>query len=736
MSLGTKTLLGLGLSVVVWSALLYTAIAWLVRPSFVALERDALARDCHRATDAVLHQVEGVVSKVGDWALWDDSWNYLATRDPAFVKANLSPASLATLQLDFMVFVDRDGAIVQQVFIDRDRLALVPPPFDVAALLRAHPVLLASTDPLDCHAGLLEVAGRRLLLATRPIHRSDRSGERRGTMLAGCLFDDAAVRAIAQVTHLQLKLQPPRASAGEPEFAATDGTITARVPLNDLFGHPLADCEVTTAREINGEGEQTLRLLLLALVASAALALLTTLVGIDAFVLRPLRRIRAVVLDITRTGDLSRKVTVGGNDEIADLARSFDALTDQLLGTQTELLQANRARSQFLANVSHEIRTPVAALIGFADLLLDPDLPALQRDEFVRAVARNGRHLLAMLNDLLDSAKLESGQMGVEIVPTRLADTLHEVTALMRPIAASKGLTLAVGGRNLPETIATDPTRLRQILVNLIGNSIKFTDRGGVRVEVAMAGPEHVRFDVIDSGIGIDAATQSRLFGAFAQADASTSRQYGGTGLGLMISRQLARRLGGDVTVHSEIGKGATFAATIATGPLAGVRMLPSLVATPPPAEPPACSGTPLSGRHVLVVDDAPDVRRLVSFMLRRAGAEVATADNGEEAVAKAFAAAAGERAFDLVVMDMQMPVLDGFGAASELRHRGFTAPIVALTASAMSSDRERCLQAGCSVHATKPIERARLVDLAASLLPARTRTPDEREQPRGDAPG
>src|SRR5262245_23672404 len=728
MSLGTKTLLGLGLSVVFWSGLLYAAIAWLVRPSFVALERHALERDCHRATDAVLHQIEGVVSKVGDWALWDDCWNFLATRDPAFVAANLKPASLSTLQLDFMVFVDPAGAIVQQVFIDRDHLALVPPSFDVAALLAAHPLLLASTDPLSCHAGLLEADGKCLLLASRPIHRSDRSGERRGTMLAGCMFDDRVVRDLARITHLQLALQPPRAAPGEPAFATSDGTITARVALNDLFGRQLADLQVTAAREIHAEGEQALRFLLLALLASAALALLTTLLGIDRFVLRRLRRIRAVVADITRTGDLSRKVAGGGNDEVADLARSFDALTDQLLATQTELVQANRARTQFLANVSHEIRTPVAALIGFADLLLDPDLPAMQRDEFVRAVARNGRHLLAMLNDLLDSAKLESGQMGVEVVPTNLADTLRAVVALMRPIAANKGLSLEVSGRDLPATIATDPTRLRQILINLLGNSIKFTGRGGVRIEVAMAGPELVRFAVIDSGIGIDAAAQQRLFAAFAQADASTSRHYGGTGLGLMISRQLARRLGGDVTVRSEPGQGSTFAATIATGPLAGVRMVPVLVDAPPPAaEPPAGSGTPLDGRHVLVVDDAPDVRRLVSYMLRRAGADVVTADNGEEAVAKAVAAAAGERAFDLVVMDMQMPVLDGFGATSELRRRGFTAPIVALTASAMASDRERCLQAGCSVHASKPIERRRLVELAASLLPARSGTDDER---------
>jgi len=725
MSLRNKTLLGLGLSVVVWSTLLYAAIAWLVRPSFVALERHALERDCHRATDAVVHQLEGIVSRVGDWSLWDDTWDYLATRDPVYVTANLNPASLATLQLDFVVFVDRAGAIVQQAFLDRDRGALVAPPFDVAALLRAHPLLLASTDPLSCHAGLLEASGKRLLLASRPIHRSNGGGEQRGTMLAGRIFDDRVLRELAQLTHLQLTLLPSRAAPSQLEFSTTDGTITARVPLNDVFGHPVADFEVTATREIHDEGEQALRLLLLALLASAALALLTTLLGIDAFVLRRLRRIRAVVVDITRTGDLSRKVTVGGNDEIADLARSFDALTDQLLGTQTELVQANRARTQFLANVSHEIRTPVAALIGFADLLLDADLPAMQRDEFVRAVARNGRHLLAMLNDLLDSAKLESGQMGVEIVPTRLADTLREVVALMRPIAASKGLWLEVGGRDLPETIATDPTRLRQILVNLLGNSIKFTQRGGVRVEVAMAGPESVRFDVIDSGIGIDAEAQQRLFAAFMQADASTSRQYGGTGLGLMISRQLARRLGGDVTVRSKVGTGSTFAATIATGPLAGVRMLPSLVDAPPPAaEPTVGSGTPLSGQHVLVVDDAADVRRLVSYILRRAGADVVTAENGEEAVAKAFAATAGERAFDLVVMDMQMPVLDGFGAASELRHRGFTAPIVALTASAMSSDRDRCLQAGCSVHATKPIERARLVELAASLLPARGNAP------------
>lgn len=714
MSLGTRTLLGLGASFTLWSALLYVALAWLLRPSFDALERRAVERDTQRVHSAIAQQVETIASKVGDWSLWDDTWNFLATRDPEFVRVNLNAESLATLQIDFLVFVDRAGNIVEQAFLDDERTAIVAPRFDTAALLRLRPRLLRHLDATSYQAGLLAFGGQRLLLASRPVHRSDRSGEARGTLLAGARLDQQRVRALEQLTHLQIEITDPEVPAMSTQIQLDDERIRARTALLGLFGQPVADVLVAEPRAIHAEGEQALRLVLLAMLASSALALLTTLLGIDSRVLRRLRRMRATLLAIARTGDLSAKVAVDGGDEIADLGRSFNALTDQLQGTQRDLLRADRARTQFLANVSHEVRTPVTALIGFADLLLDPDLSATQRTDFVQTIARNGRHLLSMLNDLLDSAKLQSGQMGIELLPTDLGAMLHEVIVLVRPAAQQKGLHLdLVQEEPLPVTITTDPTRLRQILANLLGNAIKFTERGSVVLRAGMAGPHLLRFGVVDTGIGIDPEAQQRLFEPFAQADASTSRRYGGTGLGLMLSRTLARKLGGDVVCASEPGRGSTFTATIDAGTLDGVpRRALGAGAQQPAADPPP--GRPLAGVHVLVADDAPDNRRLVSFLLRRAGAEVATADNGATAL---DCAAAALPPYDLVVLDMQMPVLDGYAAATELRRRGFAGPIVALTASAMATDRERCLLAGCTDYATKPIEAAHFVERLAALL-------------------
>jgi CheY-like chemotaxis protein len=296
-----------------------------------------------------------------------------------------------------------------------------------------------------------------------------------------------------------------------------------------------------------------------------------------------------------------------------------------------------------------------------------------------------------------------------------------EVASLMRVRAQAKGLPLALEfEREIPEVIQTDPTRLRQILVNVLANAIKFTETGEVRLItrlVRAAGEPQLEFDVVDTGIGMSAEQVARLFQPFTQADASTTRQFGGTGLGLAISKRLAELLSGNIAVvKTQPGVGTRFRIAVATGPLEGVRMIedPASAATiirEAQTQTASVSASPLNGCRILLAEDGPDNQRLISHLLKRAGAWVAVVENGQLAVEAALAAQGEGRPFDVILMDMQMPVLDGYTATSRLRELGYKLPIVALTAHAMQGDRAQCLKAGCDDYATKPIERGKLIE-------------------------
>jgi len=391
--------------------------------------------------------------------------------------------------------------------------------------------------------------------------------------------------------------------------------------------------------------------------------------------------------------------------------------TRELAAAKSEAEDANRSKSEFLANMSHEIRTPMTAILGYSEQLLDPDLGRSDFDQAVGIIRRNGDHLLQVINDILDLSKIEAGKLEVERVACSPLQIVADVLDLLRNRASAKGLLLqAECDGPLPEAIHSDPTRLRQILFNLVGNSIKFTERGSITLRISLqrgGSDSFLRCDVTDTGIGMDAEQVSRLFHAFSQADASTTRRFGGTGLGLAISRHLAQLLGGDVTVVSQPGVGSTFRLTVATGSLQDVGMLADPVVGKHPAQTGASLPLPPSRLlpvRVLLAEDGRDNQMLVKAILSKAGATCDVAADGRAAVDRALAAERDGAPYDAILMDMQMPVLDGVAATAELRASGYRRPIIALTANAMESDRNRCLAAGCNDFASKPIDRAKLL--------------------------
>jgi PAS domain S-box-containing protein len=406
--------------------------------------------------------------------------------------------------------------------------------------------------------------------------------------------------------------------------------------------------------------------------------------------------------------------------DITNLKQTEHELTDA-----KELAEsATVAKSRFLANVSHEIRTPMTAILGYAELLLENNTSPEQRHEYAQTIHRNGEHLLTILNDLLDLSKIEANRLDIERRPVRLHQLVDDAMSLMRARAAEKDLALTLAyADSTPQWIISDPVRLRQILLNLVGNAIKFTSRGFVRVEVDVLQQHRRHCELVlrvrDTGIGMNDEQRENLFRPFSQADASTTRKYGGTGLGLVICRNLAAMMQGDIQVLSSPNEGSLFTlrlpVSIAVGPPAQAQSPPG---NGPGSNEPSQTGADPSAddcrddllpRRVLLADDSADNRQLISLMLERLGIAVDMAVHGREAVDMIEQANRSAQAYQAVLMDMQMPEMDGYAATGHLREAGFDLPIIALTAHAGASDREKCLAAGCDDFVSKPINPARL---------------------------
>ena len=408
--------------------------------------------------------------------------------------------------------------------------------------------------------------------------------------------------------------------------------------------------------------------------------------------------------------------------------------TEQLVEQRTKQLEqairsaeaATRAKSEFLASMSHELRTPLTAILGFAETLQTGDDSEHFSEETVESlatIARNGEYLLSLINDILDLSKIEAGKLQIEPCEVSPFEIVDDVLQLMTVRADGKDLEVHCEISNaLPESLLLDPIRVRQILVNLIGNGIKFTDAGYVQLRVSFVeikGVPSLKFEVTDTGIGMSDEQIAHIFQPFTQADGSTTRKFGGTGLGLTISRRLARMLGGDIGVASAPGTGSCFTVhvsargiTPSTQWLTHDEFLRRKQQVPLPATV-AEAPTSIEGR-ILLAEDGPDNQRLIAFLLRKIGVEVSLVENGRDAVDAAIEA---NPPFDLILMDMQMPVMDGYDAVRELRSRGYTGPVVALTANAMSGDRDKCVEAGCDGYASKPIARAQFLRLVASYV-------------------
>ncbi|MBN1256755.1 MAG: response regulator [Planctomycetes bacterium] len=376
---------------------------------------------------------------------------------------------------------------------------------------------------------------------------------------------------------------------------------------------------------------------------------------------------------------------------------------------------ANAAKSNFLKNMSHEIRTPLTSIIGYTDLLADMNETTQSQKKYISTIRRNSEHLLVLIDDILDISKIEANSLILNPRKCCVAAVIADVASMLRVQATNAGLSLAADyTTEIPQTILVDEMRLRQILMNLIGNSIKFTNTGGIKVVTTFLrqwqqDKPAIKIEIVDTGIGICPEELPALYQPFVQVDLSSTRKHEGTGLGLAISKRLVELMGGKLEVDSQLGKGTRVVITIPTGPLNGVEMLayPGESIVRNNYQEDAAISNKLTGIKVLLAEDSADIQRLLGAILTKAGAIVDKAGNGIIALKKAES-----KLYDVVLMDMQMPQKDGYETTSVLREKGYGAPIIALTAHAMIGDREKCLSCGCDDYISKPVNCERLIEL------------------------
>ena len=373
---------------------------------------------------------------------------------------------------------------------------------------------------------------------------------------------------------------------------------------------------------------------------------------------------------------------------------------------------ANQAKSDFLANMSHEIRTPMNAILGFTDWLRrglanDKD----EELEYLATIHQSGNHLMELINDILDLSKIEAGKLEIERRQYSPYKIITDVATVLRVRSEGKGVELNLEFEDLPELIETDDVRLRQVITNLVGNAIKFTSEGEVRIKAAMIESEEAKpqleIQISDSGIGMTPAQLEKIFNPFVQADSSVTRKFGGTGLGLAISKRIVDALGGEIGVTSVEGQGSVFTFAIDCGDVSEVPRVSfdEFKKSLKENRKKKSSNIVLPPSNIMVVDDGKPNRRLIKLILEKAGCQVTEAENGQIAVDKA-----SETTFDVILMDMQMPVLDGYLATARLRELGYTSPILALTANAMTGDQEKCYNAGCDGFLSKPVNIDQLI--------------------------
>lgn len=726
MRLRQKTLLIIVLTLVSMVVLLVGASQFIVLDSYRQLEEDNSKQNVQRARNAIQVNLDDLKKSTVDYGAWDETWQFAQGRYPEHIEINLHKDVFKTIQTDILIILDVDGNVIHDAELDSATDELIPLSQEVIDNILAFPSFTTYQRTNQSTSGIVLFNNTPLLVASAPIITSTRTGPITGTFIWGRYIDETQIAALAETLKLSLEIYPiddPQLPADFKQAKSelesgnaiyvdplSENRVAGYTVIDDVAGNPALLVRVDQARDIYEQGQRTLLYFALALVGIGVVVGIAMWTLVDRVLVKRLTQFGMTVQAIGKHGNLSERVALSGTDEITILGQEINAMLGALEKTTSELRHAkeeaeaaNRAKSTFLANMSHELRTPMNAIIGYSELIINGTYGPVTEKQVHRLerVVENGRHLLTLINDVLDLSKIEAGRMELHLESFAIEDLLQTVIESVRPLSERNQNTLNVSIAPNLGHIYADLTKVRQVLFNLLSNAAKFTNAGIITLttQSQMKGNRPgFQFTVQDSGIGIPFEQQDRLFQEFMQADSSTTRQYGGTGLGLAITRRFCQMMGGDIEFTSAEGQGSIFTVWLPQV----VEPVGVVTSAAAPASPPA---KPTGDRRpVLVVDDDAATRELVEYHLKEEGLPVITAQSGQEALrlAKEIQPIA-------ITLDIVMPEMDGWNVLARLKADPELAhiPVVILT---IRDDKNVGYALGATDFLTKPIERDRLI--------------------------
>jgi len=738
MSLGRKTLalfLALGLAICAGS---YLALRVSVLPAFESFEQRATKESLSRVQSLLQSEIDALKILNLEYSAWDETVRYMKNPFPAFEETNLSPGYWHSIDINMMLVFDAEGRRIYSWIADPDDGDLLDINDQMIRPLNADDIIVSHATESSAVTGLLRTRSGLMYIASYPILNTEGEGPILGSLTLGRFLGDALKEDLAKRATTDLSMHVMGESGlpahvvnafrdlADSDINTTIVTYSSNVRglevMFDVYGDPAAVLEIRQPREISAIGDDTIRTAMTFLGIGSLIFLLTALFLIRRLIVSPVQALTDKIVQIRTTGNLEFDAGDARSDEVGVLASSFEGLTTGLRRTREELesardeaLSMSKAKSEFLARMSHEIRTPMNGVLGMTELLQNTALDEKQR-RFAKTIYSSAESLLHIINDILDISKIEAGKLELDIAPFNLRHMVEECLELLADSAHRKDLEL-IGAidADTHTFVEGDALRLRQVLINLLSNAVKFTEHGEIiiRAEEQDGDADHAnyRFEVEDTGVGISAENAEKIFDPFTQEDGSTTRRFGGTGLGLSICKQLIELMDGEIGVEANGSGGCTFWFTV------------SLTRDSETSE--QLQFELLDGKDVLIVDDNATNRETLQHQLEGWNMRVEAASSGPEALGLLGSRARNERPFDVVLLDMNMPEMDGIQLARAIRQSENLGSVPLIMLSSVSAIDAGDGRDASDIDAwlTKPVRQARLFDALSSHL-SRSRRP------------